>query len=151
MSLDDDIRVLSGVGLFEGFTQEQLRLMAFGAENISLSAGRLLYAEGAPADCAFVVVSGTVVLYHERDNGRQILQTLGPGSMLGEFALIAEGHRLTAAAAETDLQLIRLNRSMFRRILEEYPESAARLRDRIADQLQDLIARITRTASRLTK
>jgi hypothetical protein len=31
MALDDDIRILSDVGLFEGFTQEQLRLLAFGA------------------------------------------------------------------------------------------------------------------------
>ena len=34
MALDDDIRILSGVRLFEGFTREQLRLMAFGAETI---------------------------------------------------------------------------------------------------------------------
>ena len=39
MSLDDDIRVLTGVDLFDGFTQEQLRLLAFGAENTRLPAG----------------------------------------------------------------------------------------------------------------
>ncbi|TIN67663.1 MAG: cyclic nucleotide-binding protein, partial [Mesorhizobium sp.] len=42
MALDDDIRVLSAVRLFEGFTQEQLRLLAFGAENTRLIANHKL-------------------------------------------------------------------------------------------------------------
>ena len=43
MALDDDIRILSSVSLFKGFTPEQLRLLAFGAENLKLSAGRELF------------------------------------------------------------------------------------------------------------
>src|SRR5690606_7205652 len=98
MSLDDDIRILSGVGLFEGFTPEQLRLMAFGAESISLRKGRTLYWEGGNADCAFVVASCSIALYHEADGERQVLDVMEAGSILGEFALIAEGKRLTSAA-----------------------------------------------------
>lgn len=148
MSLDDDIRILSGVGLFEGFTPEQLRLMAFGAESISLRKGRTLYWEGGNADCAFVVASGSIALYHEADGERQVLDIMEAGSILGEFALIAEGKRLTSAAAETDSQLLRLNRTMFRRILEEYPETAVALHRRIAANLQAMIARIERVMSR---
>ena len=48
MSLDDDIRILTSVNLFYGFTQEQLRLLAFGAENTRLPAGKELYQEGVP-------------------------------------------------------------------------------------------------------
>lgn len=40
MALDDDIRILGTVGLFESFTPEQLRLLAFGAERLVLRAGR---------------------------------------------------------------------------------------------------------------
>lgn len=149
MSLDDDIRVLARVGLFEEFTPEQLRLLAFGAENIVLRAGRSLYWEGAAADCAFVVASGFVVLYREHDGQRHVLGEMGPGSILGEFALITEGRRLTNAAAQADAQLIRLNRSMFRRILEEYPETAAALQQRIAENLQLMITRLERAALRL--
>jgi CRP-like cAMP-binding protein len=81
MALDDDIRVLSGVRLFEGFTREQLRLIAFGAETISLHAGRKLYSEGAPADCAFVVASGEVALFHQAEGGREVISTHGPGAI----------------------------------------------------------------------
>lgn len=151
MALNDDMRILSGVRLFEGFTHEQLRLMAFGAENIFLKAGRSLYHEGATADCAFVVAEGRMVLYREKDGQRAVLEVLGPGSIMGEFALIANGRRLTSAAAESDTQLIRLNRSMFRRILEEYPDTAADLHERIASELDAMIARMKNVAARLEK
>ncbi|WEX09845.1 cyclic nucleotide-binding domain-containing protein [Chelativorans sp. AA-79] len=149
MALDDDIRVLSGVRLFEGFTREQLRLLAFGAETISLGAGRKLYSEGAPADCAFVIASGEVALYHQNADRRDLISTYGPGAILGEFALIAESERLTSAVAQTDVTVIRLSRSMFRRILEEFPEAAEDLHRRISADLQAMLARISAIAAKL--
>ena len=65
MALDDDIRILSGVGLFAELTQEQLRLLAFGAETMRFAAGREIYRENATADCAYVIARGEVVLYRE--------------------------------------------------------------------------------------
>ena len=148
MALDDDIRILSGVRLFEGFTQDQLRLLAFGAENMTLPRGRKLYREDDEADSAYVVVNGTVSLYRESEDSKVPVGTAGPGAMLGELALIADTRRLTSAAAATDAEVLRLNRKMFRRILEEYPETAEALRQRIVDDLQALIARIESLAPR---
>ena len=148
MALDDDIRILSGVSLFEGFTREQLRLLAFGAENLRLSAGRELFEEGAEADSAYVVARGGIVLYREREGERAVVGYAGAGVMLGELALIAEARRLTSARAEVDTDLIRLNRKLFRRILEEYPEVAVMLYDRIAGELQAMIERIEALAPR---
>jgi CRP-like cAMP-binding protein len=148
MALDDDIRVLAGIALFEGFTQEQLRLLAFGAENISVAAGRLIYAEGDSADCAFVVTSGTVKLVHGTGDTAIELQALGANTLLGELALIADTTRPTSAIAATSVELVRLNRRLFRRILEEYPQLAAMLHNRIAAELQDLVARIAQLAGR---
>lgn len=148
MALDDDIRVLAGIALFEGFAQEQLRLLAFGAENISVAAGRLIYAEGDSADCAFVVTAGTVKLVHGTGDTAVELQALGPNTLLGELALIADTMRPTSAIAISDVELIRLNRRLFRRILEEYPALAALLHGRIAAELQELVARIAALASR---
>lgn len=148
MALDDDIRILSRVGLFEGFSQEQLRLLAFGTETMRLSAGRELYRENAPADCAFVVAGGTVGLYRSRGNDRVRVKLVPEGSILGELALIAETRRMTSAMAETDIEVIRINRTLFRRILQEYPELAALLHQRIADELQEMLAEIARLAPR---
>jgi CRP-like cAMP-binding protein len=148
MALDDDIRILSSVSLFKGFTQEQLRLLAFGAEGLKLPSGKDLYQEGADADSAYVVAKGKIVLFRERDGQRLTVDHAGPGTMLGELALIAEARRLTSARADTDSELIRLNRKLFRRILEEYPDLAVMLHDRVLDELQTLLGRIEKLAPR---
>lgn len=151
MALDDDIRILSGVRLFEGFTQEQLRLLAFGAENLQLPADRKLYREDDEADSAYVVITGRIALYREVDGERVEVGSAGPGAMLGELALIADTRRLTSAAAGTDSEIIRLSRKVFRRILEEYPDAAARLHEHILADLQDMIARIESLAPKFGK
>ncbi len=142
MALDDDIRLLSAVDLFSELGSEQLRLLAFGSEAVSLKAGDVLYREADPADGAFVVVSGTVLLFRQRGETRRELETKGEGEMIGELALIAMTDRLTGAMAQTDVELMKLNRALFRRILEEYPEVAIRLHGRVSAQLDDLLRRI---------
>lgn len=148
MALDDDIRILSGVKLFEGFTSEQLRLLAFGAEQVKLPADRRLYREDDEADSAYVVVSGQVAIFREVDGQRIPVGTAESGAMLGELALIADTRRLTSAAAETDVKLLRLNRKMFHRILEEYPDVAVKLHRRIYEEFQDLVRSIEQLEER---
>ncbi|KAA3451319.1 cyclic nucleotide-binding protein [Mesorhizobium sp. SARCC-RB16n] len=150
MALDDDIRILSAVRLFEGFTQEQLRLLAFGAETTFLQADHKLYREDDVADSAYVVVSGRIVLYREQDGERIPIGRAGPGTMLSELALIADTNRLTSASAEIDSEVIRLSRKMFRRILEEYPDVAVKLHQRISEEFHDLIRRIEELAPRFS-
>ena len=88
------------------------------------------------------MVQGLISLYREQEGERVEISTAGPGAMLGELALIADTRRLTSADAATDAEVLRLNRSMFRRILEEYPETAQALHTRITEDLQALIKRI---------
>lgn len=148
MALDDDVRVLAGVRLFQGFSQEQLRLLAFGAETLHLSAGRDLYHEGTSSDSAFVVVSGKIGLYRERDGDRVDMGAAKPGTILGELGLIATTRWLTSAEVLSDADVMRLNRKPFRRMLEEYPELAILLHRRITDDLQAMVRRIERLSPR---
>lgn len=149
MALDDDIRVLSGVGLFSTLNPDQLRLLAFGAESVRVPAGREIYREGAAADCAYIVVSGGVTLHRDGADGeQQTVSQLGPGAIMGELALIAETTRLTHASASTDAVLLRLSRTLFRRILEEYPETAVELHRRMSEDLHAFLRRIERVGAR---
>ncbi|PZO80089.1 MAG: cyclic nucleotide-binding protein [Mesorhizobium amorphae] len=148
MALDDDIRILSGVTLFEGFTPDQLRLLAFGAERLRLDAGHVLFRAGDSADCAYAVASGRVALFSEGQ--RKASGEAREGAMLGEFALIADTTRPVSAVTATPCALLRLEQRDFRRILDEYPELAERLQKRVADDLQAMIARIERLAPRFS-
>ncbi|MEZ5810633.1 MAG: cyclic nucleotide-binding domain-containing protein [Rhizobiaceae bacterium] len=147
MSLESDIRVLGNVELFRNLNNDQLRLLAFGAESVRLKAGRDLYRENAPADCAFIIVDGRVALWQVLNGRRETVASVGEGALLGELALITSGNRLTGAVAETDCELLRLNRKLFRRMLEEYPDTAARLHERITENLRDMLEQIGRLGS----
>jgi len=148
MALEEDVRILSGVRLFDGFSQEHLRLLAFGGEAMRLPARRVLYREGDEADCAFVIVEGAVDLSQERNGQRVLVRRVGPGTILGELALIADSNRLTDATTGAETALIRLGRKQFRRILEEYPEVAVLLHGRIVEELRLMIAELEDQASR---
>lgn len=150
MALDDDIRILSAVDLFSELTAEQLRLLAFGAESMRFSEGREIYRPGAPADSAFVVARGTVDLYQDGEEGRVVLASYGAGAILGELALITATQRLTGAVAASDVEVVRISRTLFRRILEEYPDLAARLHAHISRDLEALLRRIEKLAPRFS-
>lgn len=150
MALDDDISILAGAGIFREFTQDQLRLLAFGTERLRRAAGKEIYREGAAADCAFVVVAGTVALFRERDGERVVVSRIGAGAVLGELALIADTRRLTGAVAETEVELMRLNRALFQRILVEYPDAAAKLHRRLSADLASMVSRIERLAPKFS-
>jgi CRP-like cAMP-binding protein len=148
LALEEDIQTLSGVRLLESFTKEQLRLIAFGAENLNFGAGQELYHEGDPAETAFIITHGSVRLFRDQDGRQVTVGLVGPGAMLGEIALITETRRLTSAVAEVDTYAIRLNRKMFLRILEEFPDLAVVLHRRIAEDFHALVSRIERLAPR---
>lgn len=149
MSLNDDIALLSLVPLFADIDDDKLRLIAFGAERRRLSRGQQLFREGAPADCAFAIASGSFSLTRSQVDGSvEVVDTVGRGTLLSELAMISFVERKFTATAEEDSEVIRINRPLFRRMLEEYPEVAVVVEARIKDNLQAMIRAMQRLAPR---
>ena len=143
MALNDDVSLLSKVPLFEGFNDEMLRLVAFGSERRTINRAKPLFHEGAIADSAFVVSSGKFDLLRRSKNGK--LESIGeavPGDLLGELAIVSSTKRKITAMALEDSEVIRINRPMFRRMMEEYPQIADLLRNRIKSNLGLLLRRV---------
>lgn len=150
MTLDDDIEIIASAQLFDALKPEQLRLLAFGAERLRFNAGRTIYREGDRADCGFVIASGQINLYKVVDGQEQAIKTVAPGNILGEMALLTETQRLTGAIAETDSEVIRINRALFARMLSEYPETAAAIHAELSQRLQEFIDEIARLNHRFS-
>ncbi len=147
MALNDDIALLSLVPLFAGIDEDKLRLIAFGAERRRLNRGQQLFREGAPADCAYAVASGSFTLTRSLvDGSTETIDTVGRGTLLSELAMISFVERKFTATAEEDSEVIRINRPLFRRMLEEYPEVAVVVETRIRDNLQTMISKMQKLA-----
>jgi len=142
MSLDLDIALLSRVAMFEHFQPEHLRLLAFGAEKRTVSAGSVIFQQGAYADCGYVVSQGTVEIVAGDPGDPEVLGRYGPASLIGEIAMISEGNRNVTAIAADQVELIKITRTLFRRMLEEFPELAEVLHRRISSSVQNFVTRL---------
>jgi CRP-like cAMP-binding protein len=140
MALHDDIRLLASVPLFSGLNDDQLRLLSFGAERRALLSGMTLFREKSPSECAYVIASGAIQLTSQGKNGKpQPEGVAGPGALLSELALVTLVERKYTAQALEDSEVIRIPRPLFQRLMEEYPEVAVMVEDRIRENISGLV------------
>jgi CRP-like cAMP-binding protein len=104
-----------------------LRILAIGAESRYVHGGDILFRTGESADAAYVVQEGSFRLASEQKGEAGV--TLGPGALIGEMALLTETKRPATATACEPSTVMRIPRTLFLKMLEGYPDAAARLRD----------------------
>jgi CRP-like cAMP-binding protein len=131
MAIEDDITFFERVPTLAILGRAALRILAIGAENRYVHRGETLFKAGEAADAGFVVQEGTFkLLAPDADSGRGI--TVGPGALLGELAMLTETTRPVTATALEPATVLRIPRSLFLKMLDGYPDAAARLRDSLA-------------------
>jgi CRP-like cAMP-binding protein len=135
MTIEDDIAFLERIPTLRPLGAAALRILAIGAESYRVDSGQDLFTAGDVADGAYIVQEGSFSLKPERGGDNDIVA--GPGTLLGESALLAETARPATATAREDSVVLRISRAMFLKMLDGYPDAAARLREVIvarADQ-----------------
>ena len=134
MALDDDIAFFEQVPSFAVLGKQALRILAIGAETKALQNGAVLFYAGELADGGYVVQQGSLVL--ESNSPREGKQfTAGPGTLVGELALLTDTVCATTAIAKGPTVVIRISRSLFRKMLEGYPDAAQKMRDMVAERV----------------
>ncbi len=142
MALDDDIALLARQPLLGLMERDALRLVAFAAESRILRAGDVLFRVGEPSDGALLVISGAVAL-DSREDGQPAQEIVGPGALIGEIALFTAVARPVTAIAREPTQVMRLSRSVMRRVLAESPGSAEAVAAAISDRLRGFVDQLT--------
>ena len=140
MGIEDDIAFIERVPTLRMLGRTALRILAIGAESRYVHQGEALFTAGEAADCGYVIQEGSFRL----DSGSTSVGEMvaGPGTLLGELALIAETKRPATATAREPSTVIRISRSLFLKMLEGYPEAAYILRDQIAARAQQSMSEI---------
>ena len=138
MSIEDDVALLERVPTLRLLGMTALRMLAIGSEQRNVAQGELLFRAGDEADAGFVVQRGSFKVSFEDEIQAEIVA--GPGALIGELALIVVMRRPATALALENSSVIRVNRSLFQRVLESDPAAALRLRD-------EFIARTSQIAS----
>lgn len=68
----------------------------------------------------------------------EYIATSGPGSMIGEMALIDHRPRTATVVADTELNALRFDSHAFRILLEEMPKAAERIQATLRVRLDRL-------------
>jgi len=117
-----DPAMLQGNRLFAGIPADLLAEMASGLKRLSFAPGDVIFCEGDPGACFYLVCEGSIRISKAGRGGKQ--ETLGfiePGSFFGEMALV-DGQPRSAQAAATDHSvLVQVDKADFDRILERAP------------------------------
>src|SRR5690348_2328455 len=115
---------LQGVSLFQTLDDVGLRALAERTRERELPAGRLVFKEGEPADSMYVVLSGSVKIYLQNVDGRElVLDTKKAGEYFGEMML---DHRPRSASIMTleDSEFAVISRNDFQAFLRQHPDAA---------------------------
>jgi CRP-like cAMP-binding protein len=126
-----DPKVLEGIGAFSGLSKPELEKLAAWTFEIEVPKGEELLKEGRLAHEFFVIEDGAVEVRHD---GERIAE-LGAGDFFGEIALLEGGTRTATVVATTPLRLIVMSAQEFRRMEQELPAVADRVRSAVRARL----------------
>ena len=98
----------------------------------SYQAGETVFAVGAPGDVMFVVLEGEVDIAL---NGT-VLETVGPGGIVGELALIDAGLRSADVVTRGPARLVPVSKDRFIYLIQQTPYFALHVMRILADRLR---------------
>ena len=121
--MDAYLERLGALPMFGGCTNKELRDIARIVDELQVESGRVLMSQGDAGQEAFVIEEGTADVVR---NG-QLLATVGPGSYVGELALIDAGPRSATVTATTPMRVLVIGTREFSTLLDEVPGLARRV------------------------
>jgi len=104
----------------------------------SFPAGQVIFQEGQSGDVMYAVTEGEVdIRIHDK-----VIETVGPGGILGEMALIDTKPRSATAIARTDCKLVPINEKRFAFLVQQTPHFAVQVMRVMADRLRRMDAQV---------
>jgi trk system potassium uptake protein TrkA len=114
-------QALRKVDFLAPLSDEELAVVARGAEFLQRPAGSEIFKRGDPGESFFVVLAGDVRL---QGDGGQLLGTVGPGAFFGELALLTGEPRMATAVTASACELAAVGRDDFRSVVMANPSVA---------------------------
>ncbi len=115
----DIVEELRHLGLFAKLENADLRQIADLGEPVDAEAGAVLMDQGDVGTECFLVLQGEASV---RAAGEHVA-TVGPGTIVGEMALVGHRPRTASVVAETPMRLLAFDIEAFRRLLDQLPQA----------------------------
>ncbi|GAC1556011.1 MAG: Crp/Fnr family transcriptional regulator [Beijerinckiaceae bacterium] len=137
-TLDIALR-LREIDLLESFDEQSIERLASTAQQRYYAPGETIFLKGDEGDCFYVVVAGRVRIVLAASDGRELtLRHQGPGTILGEIAMLDGRARSADAMALDPTTLVRIARNRFVQVIEHQPKLAQALLSALCSRLRVL-------------
>src|SRR5450631_4651009 len=140
MGLEEDIGKLARNPTFASIEPEALRLIAFSGDSLVLRAGDVLFRRDEISSSGYVVLSGSIAM--DASHTGAAARIVRPPGLIGDQALLTQTRRPATAIAREPSTVLRIPRALFHRVLQEFPESAERLRQSLSERLDQFIGEL---------
>lgn len=130
-------QALTKAAVFAAVDEATVSALAATATRQVWDSGTVLFQRGDPGDYMLALTSGRVRLSVSTPTGKElVLRHIGPGEVLGEFALIDGEPRSADATAVEACSAVILQRDRFLRVAGQYPQIGLALARHLCRQLR---------------
>src|SRR5471032_3127964 len=126
-----EVKRLEAVGLFSSLGKKDLERLAQWTDEVSVREGEELATEGRFAHEFFVIEDGEAEVLQ----GGSRIAELGPGDFFGEIALLETERRTATVVAATPMRVIVMFQREYKKMEQEMPAVADRVRSAIRARL----------------
>ena len=129
-------QLIDAIPLFSGIERAGLEGILRIFRPVSIAAAAPLVRQGQSADGAYIIESGSAdVITALPGGGEATVASLGPGSVLGEMALLESGTRSATVIATAPVKAYFVERDSFRMLLAQREQAAFMIQNRITQTL----------------
>lgn len=127
------LRSLTGIPLFDGLDEADLRLLEPLFEPVSYPAGSLIFHQGDPAEFLYILGEGEVAIRYKPEDGEALTVTqVRPGGVFGWSAVVGSAAYTSGAIALTPIEAVRVHGRDLLALSRQYPRLGELLLSRLA-------------------
>lgn len=141
---EEKIVMLMQVYLFDGLSNQELATIEQHTVVKRYRKNTVIIEKDDDANALYILRQGQVKAYVADENGKEItLSQQGPGTILGELALLADIPRTASVMTLEDSEFLVLTKRSFMQCVESHPTMAFNLIRALAKQVQTLTESVT--------
>jgi CRP-like cAMP-binding protein len=148
---EETLRLLQQVELFQGVDPASLRMIAEGTIEQKFAVGEVIFREGEAGDRLFLLLTGTMRVYVERDGRLITYGIVQAGECFGEMALIEDAPRSASVRAEAPSCCLTLSKQDFMALISRYPHLALGIMKSLSQRLRRTNTRVQDYANYLAQ
>ena len=131
---NETIRRMCRVPFLSNLSADALRLLSFSGETQILRMNEVLFEEGTLSKGGYFLLQGTIAL----EQKGHVIRRVEIDSLIGELALITKTLHPVTAVALSACTLLYMPRTLFSRVLQEFPDDALNLKTRLTEETAHL-------------